>query len=136
MAYGYVNNIFYTIGNVIFDDTIVSVIGNIHFEVLLTDRKIILVGFDYDLYKNFFPIGASKVDTNLLNGTVIAYLNEYMLLQGYYIYLLFIYQAHNFGIDIYEASSKHSGKQYTHVGDWLISMNYISVNDASKGRVL
>ena len=70
------------IGNGIFDQNRVSVIRNIHVEVLLTYRKIILVGVDYDLSKKSTPIGASKVDKDLLNGNVSSHLNESILIQG------------------------------------------------------
>ena len=100
MTCGYVNNIVGTIGYGLVDNTRVAIIRKICVEVLYTARKFTLDGFDYDLSKKFIPIGSYKVDTVLLNGTVVDNMNESMILQVYYIYLLSIEQAHTSGLAI------------------------------------
>ena len=82
---------------------------------MLTERKIILVGVDDELSNKSIPIGDSKVDMDLLNGNVSANLNELIILEGYDIYILYTYQAHDFGISIHEADDNHSGKKNNHV---------------------
>ena len=124
MEYFYVNSIVGTIGNGLVDKSRVTVIRNIRVEVFLTWRKIILVGVDYDLYNKPIPIGASKVDMDLLNVTVRDHTNESVLLQGDAIYLLSIDQVHYFDIAVHEAAGNHNGKQYTHVGD-LVYLNEV-----------
>ena len=52
---------------------------------------------------------------DLLNGNVSANLNELIILEGYDIYILYTYQAHDFGISIHEADDNHSGKKNNHV---------------------
>ena len=72
----------------------------------------------------------------LINGIVSAHLNKSILIQVDDIYLLSIEKSHDFGLVGHEAARDHSGKQYTHVGYWVISMKYIYINDVSRVKVL
>ena len=111
----YFNTVVAAILNFISDNTIFSVTRTGFVEVSQTERKVTLVGFDHDHCKKSIPIGASKADMDLLNSTAGAHLNDSILIQGDDIYLLSIKQYHNFGRSLHEATSNHSGKNYTHV---------------------
>ena len=68
----YTKNSVATTGNGIAADTSFAVIKNAHVEVLLTERKFTLIGFNHDLFKKYILIGSSTATIGLPNGAVSA----------------------------------------------------------------
>ena len=62
--------------------TSVSVIVNGFVEVSHTDRKVIWIGFDNDIYRKLFLIGAVDISIYLLNGTIIDQTNYTLIPYG------------------------------------------------------
>ena len=81
-------------------------------------------------------IGDFATDMELPNGTVIDHLKNNPILNVGNNSLLSTTQARYFGLVLHEFAKNISCKQYIHVGYWVISMKYISVSDALKGKVV
>ena len=79
----YTNNSIAEIWNGIVDSTSVSFIRNGFVEFSQTNKKVTLVVLDNELPNKPIPIGASRAETDLLNITVSAHLNDSIPLQGY-----------------------------------------------------
>ena len=92
------------------DNNSISTIGNVFVEVLSTERKVTPVEFNYQIFNKSIPIGAAATDTDLPNGAVTYCLNYTSLIHVEYNYLIFIEQAHEFGVSIHNVDTGQSGK--------------------------
>ena len=103
-------------------DTSTASIGNVFFEVLQTERNVILVWFYDNKSKECIVVWSSVAAIGLPNGTIIYKLNETLIPHGIYTYTLSTSKNFGFGVAVRDHDKHHGGKQYIHYGYWVIPM--------------
>ena len=105
-------------------DTNVVSIGNCFVEVSRTKRKFTLVGFNDDLSKKFIPIVTADISIDLLNGSLIAHLNNNPLFHWGANYLILIGQDYGFVVAVHDVAKHRGVKQYTYADNQVVPIQF------------
>ena len=83
-----------------------------------------MVWFSGDISDKYITIGDDMTNIYLPNITFTDKLNQTPIIHGYYNYLIFTEQVHEFGVAVQNIHKCHGGRNYVHTEDWPIPTNH------------